>query len=392
MPRKKQGDQEKPQRRARGEGSVFQRDDDRWVARVPLGDGKRKEEYYDSRLEAERARRRMLNERDKGKLVTERDQTLESYLAYWLEAHRMTVRETTYSMHHAYLTARVIPALGDKKLRALTVDMFQRLYQEWETELSPNTIRTIHGIIRQALEDAVRWKKLPYNPAQHAKLPKARKAEISMLSNGEIERLLACAQQMKLYALFRMALLLGMRRGELLGLKWSDIDLETATLKIERTVSYMKDPKLGKHRFIVGPPKTQASKRTIHLPYDIVEVLRQHREQQSEIQNAASHWEKLDLVFCNGCGNYMDPNYVREMFDKILKAAGIEHMKFHALRHNANAILRRMKIDAVVRKEMLGHEKINMTEEVYGRATSEEHQEAALEIDRLFGRKEDKES
>ncbi len=388
MPRKKKDGQEKPQRRTRGEGSVFEREDGRWVARIPLGNRQRKEEYYDTRGEAERARRRMLNERDAGKLVTGRDQTLEEYLLYWLDAHRMTVRKTTYIMHRSYLYARIIPPLGHLMLRKITVEHFQALYQGWERELSPNTIRTIHGIIRHALEDAVNWKKLPYNPVQHVKLPRARKPDIPMLDKEKVEQLLACAQQTKLYALFRIALLLGLRRGELLALKWSDIDHEAALLKVQHSVAYMKDPEIGKHRFIVGPPKTRASKRTIHLPRDIVEVLRLHREQQAEVQAKAPHWEGLDLVFCNGYGNYIDPNYVRDMFRKILKAAGLERMKFHALRHNANSILRKMKIDAVVRKEILGHEKIDMTEEVYGHATQEDHQEAAQKIDRSFRRPE----
>jgi integrase len=154
--------------------------------------------------------------------------------------------------------------------------------REKEKELSPNTIRTIHRVIRHALEDAVQWKKLVYNPIQHVKLPKARKAEIPLLSKEDIERLLVCAQQTPLYALFRIALLLGVRRGELLGLKWSDIDLEASRLTVERSVSYMKDPEVGKQVFIVGPPKTRTSNRTIYLPRDIVEVLRQHRVKQAE--------------------------------------------------------------------------------------------------------------
>src|SRR5436305_5356244 len=259
MVRKKKDEQEKPQRRARGEGSVFEREDSRWVARISLGGGKRKEEYYDSRGEAERARRRMLNERDGGKLVTQRDQTLEEYLNYWLETTRLLVNETTHIMRSNYLRGRVIPALGHVKLRKLTVEMFQKLYQEWAKEpLSPNTIRLIHGLVRQALEDAVRWKKLAYNPVQHAKLPKAKRPDIPILTKEQVERVLECAHEMKLYALFRMALLLGIRQGELLGLKWSNVDLEAATVKIDCTVSYGKDPDTGKYRFIEGDPKTKA--------------------------------------------------------------------------------------------------------------------------------------
>src|SRR5450631_1543156 len=102
MPKSKKEKQEKPQRRTRGEGTVVQRADGRYVARVPLGAGKRKEEYFDTKQEAERAKRRMLNERDKGNLAVERDQTLETYMVYWLEAHRVTIRRTTHSMYYAY--------------------------------------------------------------------------------------------------------------------------------------------------------------------------------------------------------------------------------------------------------------------------------------------------
>src|SRR5436305_1742568 len=243
MPRKKRDEQDAEQkkspRRARGEGSISQRDDGRWMVRVPTADGKRKTEYFDTKAEAERGKRRMLNERDEGKLVTSRDQTFEAYLIYWLDAHRMTVRDTTYIMQRGYLMSRVIPELGRIMLRKLTVEMFQALYQKLEKEsLSPNTIRIIHGIVRHALEDAVKWKKLAYNPAQHVKLPKVSKAEIPVLTTEEIDRLLERAREMKLYALFRMALVLGLRRAEALGLKWSDIDFEQATLRVLRTVTY----------------------------------------------------------------------------------------------------------------------------------------------------------
>lgn len=389
MPRKKKEEQDDEQkktlRRSRGEGSVSQREDGRWMVRIPIGGGKRKTEYFDTKAEAERGRRRMLNERETGTLVTSRDQTLEAYLMYWLEAHRMTVRKTTYVMHRGHLMSRVIPELGKIMLRKLTVEMFQALYQKWEKELlSPYTIILIHNIVRQALEDAVKWKKLAYNPVQHVKLPKVSKPEIPVLTTEEIDRLLKYARETTLYALFRMALLLGMRMGELLGLKWSDIDFEGATLRIERTVSYIKDPETERCHFLVGPPKTRAGKRTIPLPQDIIEVLQSHREQQVTIQRMATRWESLDLVFCTRNGNYLEAGHVRDVFNRLLNNAGLKHMKFHALRHNANAILRRMKIDAVVRKRILGHEKIDMTDDVYGHATQEDLREAAQQLDRFF--------
>src|SRR5436305_10766877 len=108
MPGRKKDDQDKQKRRARGEGTVVQHPDGRWIARIPLGKGKRKEEYYKTKQEAERAKRRMLNERDAGTLAVERDQTLKEYLIYWLKAHRTTIRETTHSMYYMYIMTRII--------------------------------------------------------------------------------------------------------------------------------------------------------------------------------------------------------------------------------------------------------------------------------------------
>lgn len=190
---------------------------------------------------------------------------------------------------------------------------------------------------------------------------------------------------MRWYALFRMALLLGMRRGELLGLKWSDINFEKATLTIQRTLTYLRDPTTGHYDFHIGPPKTEAGERTIHLPLDIVEVLIEHQEKQNQMRVSSLRWKNLDLVFCTRDGNYIVPENVRRAFGELLVDAGLGHMKFHALRHNASRILRRLKIDPVVRMEMLGHTSLEMTDITYGHATQEMHKEAAEEIGRLFG-------
>lgn len=385
--RKKDEQSQEKSRRARGEGSVFQRESDgRWVARIPIGGGKRKEEYYDTKREAERAKRRMLNERDTGRLITEREQTFEEYLEYWMKAHRTPLRLGTHITYSVYLRTRVIPVLGHVKLQKLTIDLFQSLYQDWEDELSPNTIRCIHGIIHKALNDAVKWRKLVYNPVHGIDLPKPSKAKnVYMLTEEEVERFLQCIESTKLYPLFRMALLLGMRLGELCGLKWSDIDFERGMLQVQRTVSYLNDPDVGHTAFYEGPPKTKAGERTIYLPRDVVKMLRNHQQRQEEIRACASRWKNLDLVFCTRFGNYIVGNNIRRLFDELLALAGLEHMKFHALRHNANLILRRMGIDPVVRKEMLGHEDLATTDGVYGHSTSEMHKQVAEMIDRLFG-------
>jgi len=255
--------------------------------------------------------------------------------------------------------------------------------------LSPNTIRYIHGIINKALNDAVKWRKLVYNPVQGVELPKPSKPKnVYMLSEDEVGRFLRCIEGTRLYPLFWMALLLGMRIGELSALKWSDIDFDEGVLEIQRTVSYLRDPEVGHFAFYEGPPKTKAGERTIHLPRDVVKMLHDYRERQEEVRARVSRWKGLDLVFCTRFGNYIVPNNIRLLFDKLLALVGLKHMKFHGLRHNASLILRLMGIDPVVRREILGHEESSMTDGTYGHSTSEMHRKVADMIDRLFGGEE----
>jgi integrase len=160
MSRQKKTDNDggKKPRKTRGEGSVFQRESDgRWVASVPIGSGRKKQEYYDTKAQAERARRRMLHELEQGKLLTTSDQMLKDYLEYWLGIQRGSLKPTTYAVYRRYLMAYFVPVLGHVKLRKLSGDMFQSLYTSLldDDELSPNTVRTIHSQIRNALNDAL---------------------------------------------------------------------------------------------------------------------------------------------------------------------------------------------------------------------------------------------
>ncbi|GCE12107.1 tyrosine-type recombinase/integrase [Tengunoibacter tsumagoiensis] len=384
MAKKEQTEKPEKKRRARGEGTVLQRADGRWVARVPLGDGKRKEEYYDTKQEAERAKRRMLNERDAGNLAVGKDQTFGEYLLYWIGVHGPTVLLQTHSMYLSYINFRLIPGLGHVKMKKLTVEMFQTLYQSWEEELSPNTIRLIHTLAKKALNDAVVWKKLSYNPVAHAKLPKSRRAKVHVFTDQELDRLLEHAAKSRLYVLFVMALFLGMREGELLGLKWSDIDFKEGVLQIQNKIYYTKHPLLEKMVFIEGLPKTVAGQRSVFLPSDIIDMLRDHLEEQKKIQEKKPDWNGSGLVFCSNTGGFMTDANIRYHFSRLLKEASIEHTKFHALRHNASMILRRLGIDSVVRKEMLGHSSISMTDDVYGHATRKMHRDAATQMENLF--------
>jgi len=229
MPGKNKDESSKQNRKnAYGEGSVFQRSDGRWVAKVPLGDGKHKTGYFEKQRDAEKAKRQWLNDLEQGRLVTAKDQLLSEYLEYWLKMKKTLVRETTYAHYQYFVETFIVPYLGHIKVQKLTSDMLQSYYTKLfeERQFSANTIRFIHSIIRGALKDAVKWKRLPFNPASDATPPHDDRGEMSVLTLEQAQRLLNVVDSMKFKCILTLAIATGMRRGELLGLRWSDIDWE----------------------------------------------------------------------------------------------------------------------------------------------------------------------
>ncbi len=338
MSKRENNQNEKPARRVRGEGSVFQRADGRWVVSVPLGDGSKRIEYVDDKKQAERARRRILREIEEGRLITGRDQPLKDYLSYWLSVQKEALKKGTYSTYSRYLMKRVAPALGQVKLQNLTGTMFQSLYAKWRKEgMSANTIRLIHTIIKKALDDAVMWRKLALNPVRDAEPPRKEERDMQVLDVVQAQKLLEAAKGTRLDCLLHMALL-GLRRGELLGLRWQDINFEKKELRIARSLSYVQDPETGLHEFVLDTPKTASSRRILTLPQFILASLYEHRAAQQEIRANVHKWQELDIVFCTRFGGYMNPNGMVDDFDKLLKKAGLPDIRFHDLRHSAATI------------------------------------------------------
>jgi integrase len=380
----------KQTRRVRGEGSVFQREDGRWVASVPLGGGKKKQEYYDTKPQAERAKRKMLNDLEQGKLLTTQDQTLGSYLEYWLGVRHSSLKLTTYSMYRRYLMDYVVPVLGHVKLRKLTGDMFQSLYTKLEDEdFSPNTVRLIHSIVKKALSDALRWKKIVFNPVKDADPPKYRKRTMTVLTLEQAKMLIESARSVRMKCLLQVALL-GLRRGELLALRWGDVDLEKAELRVEQALSYVPNPDTGDCVFFVTDPKTEAGRRVVSLPQFVVDALRGYQKYQLGLRARSSNWQEKDLVFATEDGGYIEPQNVYAAFKVLLKEAGLPDIRFHDLRHSAISIWLAMGINLKVVQELVGHSDIRVTMNIYGHAFPGMHRDAMDDFDRLFKGDDDK--
>jgi integrase len=352
----------KSRRRGRGEGSVFQRKDGRWVVQVWLEDGKRKQFYAKSQKEGIEKLRKVQRELEQGTLATGPQQTVRQYLEYWLEeVHRPTLRVGTYVKYRVFVYKHLIPVLGHLRLQKLTPQHVQSLYRQKEQELSPGTIRLMHAVLRKALDTAVRWNLLARNVCDVVSPPRVGKHEMHTLTVKQAHKLLAVVREHRLEMLLTMALVTGMRRGELLALRWSSVDLGGQCVYVSRTVGYVTG-----HGYVEAEPKTTAGKRVVMLPSFVVDMLRQHRAQQQEAKlRVGSAWEDRDLVFVNRHGGYLNPAYLLVVFKKVLTQAGLHQMRFHDLRHSAATILLSMNVHPKIVQEILGHSDISMTLNIY---------------------------
>ena len=285
-----------------GEGSVFMRKDGRWVARITLPNGKKKTVYCKSEKEAERARRKMLSELEQGTLATGPQQLLKVYLEQWIEqAHKSSIRVSTYNMYRIAVYKHIIPSLGHIMLHRLTPQQVQAFYTlKLDEGLSAKRVRGLHSVLHVALDNAVKWGLVGKNVCDLVNAPIPRRPDIQPLTLEQAQKLLLVAQTHQLKAIITLAVTTGMRRGELLGLHWQDIDFQSGTLVVRRSVG-----RCGKFGVIVSEPKTTRSRRRIVLPAFVLDVLRQHKEDRAELQKKADeHWREMDVVFCNLYGPF----------------------------------------------------------------------------------------
>jgi len=373
--------------RKQGEGTVFQRKDGRFVARIRLENGKTKQRYCKTEKEARVALRKLLQEQEQGKLVTGPQQTLKVYLEQWLEqVHKLsTIRTGTYNAYRIMINKHIIPMLGHIQLQKLTPQHVQTFYAKKIDEgLSLKRVRGLHSVLHSALENAVKWNLMARDVCDLATPPIPKRHEIQPLTLEQARQLLQAARAHKLEALLTMAITTGMRRGELLGLHWQDIDFKTRSLHVRRTVN-----RIGKFGLVESEPKTQRSRRKITLPVFVIDILKQHQEYQKEMrEKAGSQWRETGVVFCNMYGSYYEPSNLHDAYKKLLKSAGLPDIRFHDLRHSAATILLGMGVHPKIVQELLGHSSISITMDIYSHVLPSIQLEAMDKLDDLFKGKE----
>jgi integrase len=374
----------KARRRGNREGTVYRRDSDKRYVATFYADGELKEVYGKTQGEALEKRRLAQQDADAGRLIPKNTQKLADYLDYWLSVHTLTVKPLTRVQYASEIRAHIAPALGHMPLQKLETRHIQQLVSDMCVAGSaPGTVKGVYKILNTAFKDAVAWKLLKANPCQGVKLPREKQDEVAALDEEQTQALLDAVKGTKLAGLVPVALATGLRRGELLALRWSDIDFERGQLHVRHTVIYVNG--VG---FQETEPKTKSSRRTVKLAGFALDALHEHRKAQlaqrleQQVQ-AGDKWQDKDLVFCGKNGGYMAFSTLNYRFKKLL--AHIEEsdgVHFHSLRHSCATLLIRLGAHPKLVQEVLGHSSIKTTMDKYGHVLPGMQDDAMSALDR----------
>jgi integrase len=374
-------------RRGNGEGSIYQRSsDDRWFGVCSLGvdaNGRPIRKSVTARTRAEVAERLKLLQRqvDDGLQAPDSKMTVSQLLDRWYsDVLRHQVAESAADNYRSIADHHVRPSLGRKRVAGLTTaDVDRLISQKIDEGLAVSTVRRIRSVLVQALDQAIRWGSVTRNVASLTRGPKETRREGRTLSPKEARRLLDAVKGHRNEALYSLMLSTGTRRGESLGLKWSDVDLDSGTVMIRRQL------KREGARLVTADTKTARSRRSVNLPRPMVDLFRTHRARQSAERLALGDaWHDTDFVFTTSIGTPVDPRNFSREFKMICRKAGLGDWHPHELRHSAASLMLAQGVKLQVVSEVLGHSSIRMTADVYGHILAPDRKDAADAIGRAL--------
>lgn len=386
----------KRRRRGHGEGSVYQRKDGRWTATIDLGweDGKRKRKTYygDTQREVLAKMRTGRAEQREGRNLTLPTIALETFLNAWLiEKAGSELAPKTIDQYQRLARLHIIPVLGKKSLdRITTMDVTRWLRAKKDSGLSAKTCNHLRGLLRNALNDAVKAGMIVRNPVMATEPVRGESRAISPLERDEIERLFTALEGRSEDILIRLTLSLGLRIGEALGLRWDDVDLAgerpwargRPCLRIEWTLQRVAGSRVAGDDaapdatvpsvLLRKRPKTPKSRRVLPIPAQIVTLLETQQERQEALR-AAPHglWADEGYVFTTELGRPLESRNVLRRFHAACARAKINRRRLHDLRHTAVTALLAQGVPMKVVSELLGHSQLATTADLYGHVLSD---------------------
>lgn len=376
----------KRKRNPNGAGTITQRKDGRFQAAVyvlqPDGTRARKFAYGKTWAECDAKRRELLGKVDNGIPVPTRSAKLSEWLPYWLDNVVQPRRKlSTYDKYETHVRLHLVPGIGSKRLESLSVADVRRFLVQLEKKTTAATAKESHRVLRTALTAACREELITRNVATLVEPPRSKARELSPWSLDETLDFLAAARRDPLYAAFVLAIAMGLRRGELIGLRWADVDLDRRVLYVRqqiqrrRGVLYDDDPK-GRRR------------RAVPLPAMCIAPLRWHRMRQNDQRaKAGEEWKGSDYVFTTRTGSPVEPRNVYRSFTRVAASAGLRVIRLHDARHGCATLLTAAGVAPRVVMEILGHSQISITMDVYTHVVQDTQREAISHMDRLLKRR-----
>jgi len=363
-----------------------------WVDAGRAEDGRRKQLTkggFLTKREAEKALTAVVGKLNEGAYVEPTKATTAKFMRQWLDSIRASVRPSTLAGYATLIDAHIVPALGAAPLQRLTAPQLNSFYadllasgrRDGKGGLSPRTVFYTHATIRKALSEAVRWGMLPRNVAEQASPPKQRTTrELRTWSAAELNAFLDHVAGDRLYAAYFLAGYTGLRRGEVLGLRWRDLDLERGTLSVSQTVISVN------YEIQFSTPKTNAGRRSVALDPGTIEVLRSHRVRQLEERTRLGlPWPSPDsLIFADVEAKPIHPGQFSDRFDRLVKAACVPRVRFHDLRHTHATLLLMAGVHAKIVQERLGHANIAVTLGTYSHVVAGMQEEAVTKFAALL--------
>jgi integrase len=371
-------------RRSAGEGDIHLRKDGRWEARLDLGwvDGKRKRKSIFGRTREAVAKKltRAVVDYQNHKPVLDERQTVGQYLKWWLQSVVQTTwRPKTYTSYESICRVHLIPGLGKHRLARLTAAHVQTfLTAKLGVGASANTVRYCRVVLRAALADALELDVVSRNAAATAKPPKVERRKVTPLTPAQARALLRVVEGHRLEALFTVAIALGLREGEALGLSWDDIDLHARTLTVRRQLQRVEK------KLQLVEPKTEQSRRPLALPAIVVNQLRAHKVRQAEERLSANVWEDAGLVFASRYGTPIHPENLGRMLRPYLVKAECPPQRWHDLRHACASLLLAQGATMKVVQNVLGHTQLATTSEIYAHLYPEFREQVAAKMDAIL--------
>ncbi|MGW3148394.1 site-specific integrase [Streptomyces sp. NPDC001177] len=373
-------------RNPNGAGSIWQRKDGRFEARVyvpqPDGTRKRKTVYGATWEECDEKRQELVRRDRQGIPTPTRSAKLSEWLPYWLEEHiKPNRKRTTYVKYEMHIRLYLVPLLGSRRLESLTTANVRRMLSEVTAQASAATAKESHRVLRTALTAACREELISRNVVQLVPAPRVEPRELRPWSLDETLTFLEAARTDPLYAAFVLAVALGLRRGEILGLQWKDVDLERRTLTVRTTLN-----RGGKELYLDTTKNRRA--RVIPIPSMCVAPLRWQRLRQADRRAAAgAEWHDSDHVFTTRSGRPIEPRNLYRSFLRIASSAELPKVRLHDTRHGCASLLFAAGVAPRTVMEILGHSQIAVTMNVYTHVSDGDRREAMGHMDRLLRRR-----